>query len=87
MLSLGVQAMLCVQSGLLTGVHETLSCSFALLGAQPGGFNAAFVLLSKSFFFLSFAACRLATCLGRASILQTWYPRVPTTVTHLKLIP
>lgn len=30
--------------------------------------------------------CRPATCLGRASTLQIWFPRVPTTVTHLKLI-
>lgn len=79
MLCRSMQAMLPDQSGLLTDVHKSLSCSFAFL-------VCCFCVILL-FFFSPFAACRPATCLGRASILQTWYPRVLTTVTHLKLIP
>ena len=65
MFSLSMQATLCVQRWLLTAVRKSLSCSFALLGAQPGGFNAAFVLLFQFFFFFFFCCLQTGYMFGK----------------------
>lgn len=44
MLSPSIRTTFSVQSGLLYGVYESVSCSFSFLRAQPDGFSTAFIL-------------------------------------------